>query len=82
MTTVYHLRALRIKLVQDRADCVRIGWPTDATDLAIANIDRQLQEVLGDEDEDGSIEGARWGDLLLCIGGVALIAVAVWWCLG
>jgi hypothetical protein len=79
MTTVKELKARRVKLVADRAECADHGLSTQGVDMAIFNVDRQLQHLLGDEDDDVGemVEGV--GDRLLALIGCAVLIALAWW---
>lgn len=80
MNTAKDLQARRAKLVADRADCELAGMSTMDVDMAIFNVDRQLQDLLGDEDEPGT-GASGWGDVVLMVAGVMLVigAAVMWW---
>lgn len=78
MNTAKDLQARRAKLVADRADCELAGMSTMGVDMAIFNVDRQLQELLGNEDEDGTGAPFPWADVLFMLGGVAFLVAAAW----
>ena len=79
MNAAKDLQARRAQLVADRAECERVGLTTAGVDMAIFNVDRQLQAMLGDED-DGEFGDAPfpWFDVLLGLGAVVLLAGAAW----
>lgn len=72
MNTAKDLQARRAKLVADRADCELAGMSTMGVDMAIFNVDRQLQDLLGNEDEPGA-SASVWGDVVLMVAGVMLL---------
>lgn len=78
MNTAKDLQARRAKLVADRADCELAGMSTMGVDMAIFNVDRQLQELLGNEDEGGTGAPFPWVDVLFVLGGVAFLVAAAW----
>lgn len=78
MTTAQTLQTRRAQLVADRAECERVGLTTAGVDMAIFNVDRQLQALLGDEDEAGSTEGMSVGDWVLMVASGALLLAAAW----
>ncbi len=78
MNTAKDLQARRAKLVADRADCELAGMSTMGVDMAIFNVDRQLQELLGNEDEDGTGAPFPWADVLFMLGVVAFLVAAAW----
>lgn len=81
MNTVESLRARRAELVRQRQEVINLGHAPVGVDIAITAVDRQLQALLGDEDEEGSSEGVAWGDVLCIVGGVMLLigaAVMLW----
>lgn len=78
MNRVPQLKARRAQLVIDRAECERLGLTTDGVDMAIFNVDRQLQNMLGDEDEPGDTAGMSVGDWVLAVAGALLLIGAAW----
>lgn len=79
MNTAKDLQARRAQLVADRAECERVGLTTAGVDMAIFNVDRQLQALLGDEDDGESGDAPfPWLDVLLGLGSAALLVGAAW----
>lgn len=80
MNTAAELKAHRAQLVIQRAECEQIGLTTAGVDMAIFNVDRQLQNLLGDDDadEEGYTVGMAIGDWGLAIVGLLLLCGAAW----